>query len=295
MNSSPEQTVRRFLLGIASEEEECRVEEAVLAGELDDFFLLNAEDELIDDYLLGSMTREERRAFSANFLSAKERRQKLEFAARLIECARKEQVEELSSGWKLALRDTIRAVLSWKQAALLATAVSVLLAALAGFDQTRLRRQTQIASETQNELTRLQAALAAGNSESSRLGKPSTAALSSPQDGADRMPVLEFAPSTRSVYPVLLRVPAQAQFIRVDVKLSLPLAMKYREVLVASNGDRLWSQEFPALELSTAPQSTIVLPTPILPQGLYHFQIERAFAEGRFEQSADYVFRVVKE
>jgi hypothetical protein len=79
------------------------------------------------------------------------------------------------------------------------------------------------------------------------------------------MPVIEFAFSTRSVYPPLLRIPAHAQFVRINVKLSLPLALKYREVLVASNGNQFWAQEFPASILPATTESTIVLPTSILP------------------------------
>jgi hypothetical protein len=85
LNPLLENTCRRFLLGIASEEEESRVEGAVLADELDASFLLDAEDGLIDDYLLGSLTHEEQEGFSTHFLSTEERRQRLAFASALSE------------------------------------------------------------------------------------------------------------------------------------------------------------------------------------------------------------------
>lgn len=295
MNSSPEQMVRRFLLGIATEEEECRVEDAILAGTLDESFLRYAEDELIDDYLAGSLAGEESHGFTANFLSTEERRQKLSFASSLIEYARKQPAKELSADQKFSPHSSIRALLPWKQTALLAVAASFFLVALIGFDQMRLRRQTQIASEARNELTRLQAAIASGNSGSFQLGKPSIAASNSAQDGASRMPILEFASSTRSVYPVLLHVPSQAQFVRIDLKLSLPLAAKYREVVLGQSGEQLWAQEFPASILPASNESAIVLPASILRPGLYHFQLEIASPEGQFEESADWVFRVTKE
>lgn len=295
MNSLPEQTIRRFLLGIATEEEECRVEDAILAGTLDESFLRDAEDELIDDYLVGSLAGEESHEFTAHFLSEEERRQKLSFASSLVEYARKQPAEEFSKGQKLGLRARIRAALSWKQTALLAAAASVLLAALAGFEQIRFRALSQVASESRSELTRLQAALAARNSESTRFGEPSTAILNSPRDGTDRMAVLEFTSSTRSVYPALLRIPAQAQFVRIDLKLPLPLAAKYREVVLAQSGEQLWAQEFPASILPATKESAIVLPASILPPGLYHFQLENASSEGQFEESADWVFRVANE
>jgi hypothetical protein len=109
------------------------------------------------------------------------------------------------------------------------------------------------------------------------------------------MPKVEFGASTRGVSPVLLRVPAKAQFVQIDLKLSSPLAEKYREVLLASTGEQLWAQEFPASILPTAHRSVIVLPAAILQPGLYHFQVKRRSGGGQFELSEDHVFRVAKE
>lgn len=294
MNPLPENACRRFLLGIASEEEQSLVEDAVLADELDASFLLYAEDELIDDYLLGSLTREEQNRFKTHFLSTEERRQRHAFASALMEYARKQPAEEHSVG-RTSLHRSIPAVLSWRQAALLGAAASVLLAVLAGFQQLQLRHQGQIASEARNELTQLRAELDSRSSGAAQLGGPSTYSFGNPQIAADQMPAIEFAFSTRSVYPPKLRIPAHAQFVRINVKLSMPLAIRYREVVVATNGDQLWAQEFPASTLPATNESTIVLPTSILPTGSYHLRLERASADGHFEESEDWVFLVAKE
>lgn len=295
MNSLPEQTVRRFLLGIATEEEEYRVEDAILAGTLDESFLRDAEDELIDDYLVGSLTDEESHGFTVHFLSAEERREKLSFASSLVEYARKQSTEKLYVGQKFSPLSNIRDLLPWKRTALLAIAASLLLVAVIGFDQMRLRRQTQIASDARSELTRLQAAITSGNSDSFRLDKPTATTLNNRTDGTDQMAVLEFTSSTRSIYPALLRIPAQTHFVRIDLKLPLPLAAKYREVVLAESGDKLWIQEFPASILPASKESSIVLPASILRPGVYHFQLENASSKGRFEEAADWVFRVTKE
>ena len=294
MKPLQENTCRRFLLGIASEEEESRVEDAVLADELDASFLLDAEDGLIDDYLLGMLTHEEQNGFKTHFLSTEERRKRLAFASALIEYARTQPAEEVSIVRKLALRPSMRAVLSWKEGALLAAAASVLLAVLAGFQQVQLRREGQIARDARNEQFRLRAALDSRNIGAASPTEPSTGSFASPQIGVDQMPVIDFAFSTRSVYPLLLRIPIHAQFVRINLKLSLPLAMKYREVLVASNGDTLWAQEFPASILTATNESTIVLPTSIMPPGSYHLRVETASAGDHFEESGDWVFLVTK-
>ena len=270
------------------------MEDAILAEELDAPLLLDAEDGLIDDYLLGSLTQEEQTGFRTYFLSTDERRQRVAFASALMEYARKQPSEKPSVG-RAFLHRSIRSVLSWKQAALVGAAASVLLAVLAGFQQLQLRRQGQIASESQNELTRLRAALDSRSSGAAQPGGASTDSFANPQIAANQMPAIEFAFSTRSVYPPLLRIPAHAQFVRINVKISLPLAMKYREVLVASNGDQLWSQEFPASIVAATNESTIVLPTSILAPGSYHLRLERASADDHFEESGDWVFLEAKE
>jgi hypothetical protein len=76
---------------------------------------------------------------------------------------------------------------------------------------------------------------------------------------------------------------------------SRPLAAKYREVVLAQNGEPLCAQEFPASVLPASNESAIVLPTSILRPGLYHFQLDHATSEGQFLESADWLFRVVKE
>ena len=271
------------------------MEEAILAGEVDASFLHDVEDELIDDYLLGNATREEVDGFKAHFLTVDERRQRVSFAAALVEYARKHPAERPSVDWKLVPDNSIVTTLFWRRVALVTMTVSVLLAALVGFEQIKLRQQMQVASETRNELTRLRSTLPTGKSGYSQTDTLSSSSLRSPQAEASGIPTIEFGASTRSVYPALLRITPKAQFVQIEVKLSLPLAEKYREVVLASSGEQLWAQEFPVSVLPVAHQSTIVLPASILVPGLYHVQVERASAEGQFEPSEDHVFRVARD
>lgn len=244
MNSSPDKTYRRFLLGLASEEELCSVEEAVLAGELDALTLQVAEDELIDDYLLGSITEEERRGFEEQFLIAEERREKLRFASALIEYTQKAPAKSYSVKLKVASRGGMRLMLSWKHAAFLAATASLLLAVLAGFQLMKLRDQAQVAQEARNEMTRLEAALAAEDQRTAQVVKPSIGIPSITEVAADRMPAIELGHATRGGYLVIFRVPAGVQFARIDLDLSTNFAEQYREVLLSS-GQQLWARSFP--------------------------------------------------
>jgi hypothetical protein len=295
LNSSPDKIYRRFLLGIASEEEECRVEEAVLSGESDALILQTAQDELIDDYLLGRITQEEKRGFEEQFLVTEDRRQRLRFASSLIEYSRKAPDEGNSVTRKVAPRGGIRVLVSWKHAAFLGAAASVLLAVLTGLELMRARQQTQVAQATQNELTRLQASSAADDQRATQIIEPSTGIPRGTEGTIDQMPVIEFASATRAVVPPKFRIPADARFARIDWKIPAPFAQKYREVLLSGTGQELWAQEFPAAVLSPGNQSTIVLPAFILTPGAYHLRLDGYSTKGEFEEVTDCVFLVVRE
>lgn len=296
LNTATEKIYRRFLLGIASEEEESRAEEAILGGEVDASFLDDVEDEIIDDYVLGTIAREEKDGFTAHFLTVEDRRQRLAFATALVEYARKQPAEQPSKERTFSPRPSLATALFWKRTALFAMAASVLLAALAGNEYIKLRRQIQIASEAHNEVTGVLGALA------NRIGEPSQAHAQSPEAliitpraVPEGTPVIEIADSSRGVLPPSVRIPAQAEFIRIDLKLSPPLADRYREVVLTSSGEELWGQEFSGSILPSDGQSTLVLPVSVLAPGLYHVQVKSASAEGRFVLSEDHVFRVVKD
>ena len=196
---------------------------------------------------------------------------------------------------ELTSRAGTRVLLSWRNTAFIAVAASVLLAVLAGLELTKLRQQTEVAQETRNELTRLRAGLAADNRRAAQVVGPSAGISSGSADAVDRMPVIDVATATRDVVPPKFRVPATALFARIDWKLSEPLAENYREVLLSGTGKKLWAQEFPAVTLSPANRSTIVLPASILAPGIYHLRLDRETTGGQFDESADYVFRVVRE
>jgi hypothetical protein len=282
------------LLGVASDEEQCLVETAVLAGDVDGAFLHNAEDELIDDYLLGAMTPEERDGFSTSFLSTEERKQRLAFADEFIRFLRKHNVEEIPDRSTPPLRGSVNNVLPWKRATAFALAASILFAALTGFEFVRLRSQAQLASQAPSKSNQFQPNLSQSNSGSQNQRLAATPTSTSPQDIAPPMPVLELASSTRGVVAPLLRIPDHAQFARIVVKVPSPVAERYREVVLAGS-KQIWAQEFPASALPATLQSDLVLKATLLSPGSYHLQIEKASANGPFELSVDYVFHVAKQ
>ena len=78
-----EEIIRAYLLGNLPQGEREKLEEQLMTQ--DDTFtqVLIHEDELIDEYVSGALSAQEKEAFDRHFLAAPERRQKLEFAQAL--------------------------------------------------------------------------------------------------------------------------------------------------------------------------------------------------------------------
>lgn len=98
LSSSNEQaTVRRYLLGQLSGEARDQFEQLLLTQ--DDAFaqLLAVEDELVDEYLSGSLESDEAEMFAKHFLNTAERQQKLRFAKAFKKYAATHATEEIES------------------------------------------------------------------------------------------------------------------------------------------------------------------------------------------------------
>jgi hypothetical protein len=78
-----ERLIRQYLLGELSEEGQAKVQDRLLCDR--QFFdrLVVEENELMDDYLRGALTRQSEEKFESYFLASPERRQKLRFAKAL--------------------------------------------------------------------------------------------------------------------------------------------------------------------------------------------------------------------
>jgi DNA-directed RNA polymerase specialized sigma24 family protein len=75
----------RYLLGVVSDAERRAVEEQFFAPDADLNVLLQAEDELIDDYVRGALSASDRGLFESNFLCTKKRRQRLEMVQSFVQ------------------------------------------------------------------------------------------------------------------------------------------------------------------------------------------------------------------
>ena len=74
-----DQTIKRYLLGTLNNSRRIRLEKRLLnEGELFEELLIS-EDELVDEYVRGRLTRDEKRRFESHFLVTAERHRKFQF------------------------------------------------------------------------------------------------------------------------------------------------------------------------------------------------------------------------
>jgi hypothetical protein len=148
-----EELIRRYLLGDLAEQEQVKLEERLFSD--DDLFKLLqvAEDELMEDYLQGSLSGQENRNFETHFLAAPERRQKLRFATALNRYVSKTAVREPSVSTApapepISFWQSIMAFFSFQNPVLGLSAVAALIIALVGVgllyrETNRLREQLE--------------------------------------------------------------------------------------------------------------------------------------------------------
>src|ERR1700723_34749 len=88
MDSAFDTRVREFMLGLSEQDSGAQVEDGIVNGTIDADQLHLVEDELIDDYLLGTLSPQEEQAFTAHFLRTHDRKQKVALARGLMQHVR---------------------------------------------------------------------------------------------------------------------------------------------------------------------------------------------------------------
>lgn len=295
------QNYREFLLGTSDPEAERRIEEGILDGSIDPDLLRVEEDELIDDYLFGKLSQQERDRFNLHFLTSSERRERLAFAHSLMRYANAEQ-GRLEMTHSVVARKTLRWSAVWSTAALVALAASFVAAVLLGFQNSRLRNEVQQARSSQDEVNRLRSALAEEKVRQA-LPVPPSSTQSSPRSETGSLPAGTGPVATLDLQPgltrglqrqVILRLPAQARIVWIDLDFPDILRGSFREELISASGDRVWMQEFTAPTASPLTRNSIALPASVLSPGDYQIKLEEAESGGAFQTVGTYSFRVAR-
>jgi hypothetical protein len=281
--------------------------------------LLIEEDELIDDYLWGNLSPDEREGFHQTFLCTKERQDKLRFARAFQDYVQRNSAEsEPVSGWwqrfSVGLLSPSPAA-GYAFAALLIVAISGSLWMNLRF-QRRLdevsgenARLSQSEQELQEELStersrrdEMAADLSQERSERERLQREVDAlAKGSSVSTAGSVPTV----ASFLLAPGLLRgggdtervlIPSGASLVELQLDVGLDDYGSYRVALRDVNGDEILTQsQLRGETVSEKAVVTVTLPANLLPHGDYSLRVSGITTGGDVELVARYYFRAIPQ
>ena len=268
INGTDEALVRQYLLGMLPESEWDGIEQKLLTD--DDFAgtVEIIEDEIVDDYLHGALTRAENRAAEDHFFQSPEHRYKLHFARLLRSHLRKEPSTEHL--WSVP--PGIRPGLYWSAA--VAMPLLFLLTVGSGIYVAKLRRDLQSEmAKSRSAQNALQAELTRERTRTSQL-EAQLKQLQNQNDGPqlvaqDSSLILTLHPLDRSQgnIPFVKRTPA-AKRLEIHVPTIDFVSPSYEVTLRDAQGKELWSHSNLKPKSSTKPL-VFKIPLQLLSSGEY--------------------------
>jgi hypothetical protein len=292
LDTLPESAIRRFLLGLASEQETLRVEEEILRGGLDLTSLQFAEDDLIDDYHFSRLNAVEREGYKSSFLVNSERREKHAFVAALSDYANKRPA-------MVGQRDANRSGetkpvsgLSWKVLAGMATAAALMFAVLAMWEHQRWSQEAQIATTAQDEVARVRIGIASNSQNATNHGIQSGPGPGEASAEVSQVQVVEFSSQRRNTAADSFQIQPRVRLVQLELKLPETVQAHYRATLLSASGSLIWSAEFLGSPLQPSTRISVTVPSNILIPGVYHLQIQAESRGLPFRDVSDRVFRV---
>ena len=290
-----EAMIRTFLLGMADPEAEKNIEEGILSGSLPSEDLVLIEEELIDDHVLGRLSREEEAAFQARFLTTTERRDKVAFSRAIRQYVLKHAPAPRRLGFSMGMIPRLALASSF---ALLC--IATISAAWLEARNIRLGRELAGLTEVSNERQWLLASLMEKEKQRTALAEPSgaipgsAAAQTKPAQNPAGAPAIQLRPGVKrglQAIPVL-RVAGETGAVQITLELAFKPADGLREELFHAGGERIWNQELPSAAPVVAHGSTTVyLPSQLLTPGDYQIRVKDLAGDASDEGDV-YAFRV---
>lgn len=320
--------IRQYLLGRLPDDRQTRVEEEFMIDDEIFTHLLVEEDEIIDDYLRGSLDSAERDSFEHYFLAAPERRRKLAFAQSFhayIDAHSREpqdRQEPAAESWwrKWFGGDDASNVGFFPYAAVAVVALIGLLGGIRMFQQMeRLKRSEQEAREQiaslqkremdlQERIARMESELAdQGKKAEARqlthadleravaqlkqLGPVPSSGQAAPQPAIPVFALLPFTGRGVGGLPEV-KFPADAKFILLDLGLEEDDALAYDAALLSNDGSE--AQRWPRLmpdKVGDDRRLRVRVPTTILRNGEYVMRLQSIAASGNRAEAGRYAFK----
>jgi hypothetical protein len=308
--------MKKYLLGELAESEQQELEQRVMTS--NEYFeeLLVAEDELVDEYLHGTLSLHEQEKFDNHFLCTPERREKLRFSRSLQRYVSANAKKSPRTSWAWPhffefLRASY-ATRGWS----MATAVLLLLLGgswlsvrvqllqraleqareLQGTGHQELQQQVAQLRERNDQLTREFQEQQRQHAEL----KQELAALKTSPPSRTTSSMVAFA-----LLPIRLRdmgevnkvvIPPQVKWVELRLGLEMGDYKKYQAVLRNAEGKEIWSQSMPKVPVQGVNETlALALPARLLSRDDYILKLRGMDSRGDFEDLATYQFRVVQK
>jgi hypothetical protein len=311
-------SMKQYLLGQLTEEEQQRLEERLMTS--NEYFeqLLIAEDELIDESLGGRLSVGEQERFNHYFLCTADRHQKLKFSKSLQRyvLANAERAPTVSA-WPsfLAFLRAPHPAMRWSLAA--ALFLLVLGGSWSAYKirvlQDQLEQagtQPRVPAGQEQELQRQVAQLRERNDQlSSALQRQQNQQAALEQELASLRTSTGQSPSPSMVAFALtpgqvrdlgemkkVAIPAGANWVQLQLDLGTDDYKRYQAVLQKAEGEEIWSQSTPKLQIKGENEVVVLtLPAGLLPHGDYILKLSGITASGNLEDVGKYYFRALQK
>jgi hypothetical protein len=297
----------RFLLGQLSPGECDAIEERFLREPRYFEEFLAFEEALIDDYVRGALSDDQRQRFERHWLISQERRERVEMATGLRNIFRREiRGKRLAGGIPRVLAQRGRPVrlrLAFAATAVVATLGALWLVRETARSRSELAQLQEQRAGLQQEQEELRRQLAGERARSSELeAQLRTETGQSANDGAPAVPgpIVAFslsAPLTRSEGSQdRLQIPSAAGAVRLEVVVPTVNHTRYRGVVRTPEGSEFWIQDMlpgPAPPADARVQVTV--PAAVLPDGDYILTVKGFKPDGNIEDITSRTFRIVRK
>jgi len=302
-----EKTMVAYLLGDLSEEEQA-LAATQLFTEPNYRRLQIVEEELIEDYARGELSKDERDRFENFFLAAPHRRERVEFTRAMLNAlaereveAEAEEHEPASISWRRSPLLFLRSNISLAQAALIAAGLIAFIGcAWLIYENRRLR------DEAESLRVHLEAERASWRQQEQQLRQQVADQIAR----SEREPQPPPTPSPSSIFAFALNsllvkggegtriaIPPGARLLRI--RLELDRSESYRSYHVAlRKAESQGFRHIASRRAKPAASGRIVVasvPAELFASGDYLITLKGVTASGAFEEIADYQFTIVKK